>query len=48
MSTDVIQGDKAILRFLAAVELIEEDLWEQYRELTVDVLTVEKDWYSQT
>jgi hypothetical protein len=27
------QGDVAILRFLAAAELIESDLWEQYNEL---------------
>ena len=27
------QGDLAILRFLAAVELIESDLWQQYNEL---------------
>lgn len=26
-------GDVAILRFLAAVELIESDLWQQYAEL---------------
>src|SRR5579871_1020992 len=27
-------GDAAILRFLAAAELIEADLWQQYNELT--------------
>ena len=27
------QGDAAILRFLAAAELIESDLWQQYNEL---------------
>jgi len=27
------QGDRAILRFLAAAELIEADLWQQYTEL---------------
>src|ERR1700688_1737649 len=27
------RGDEAILRFLAAVELIEADLWQQYNEL---------------
>src|SRR5690242_1549577 len=27
------EGDTAILRFLAAVELIESDLWTQYAEL---------------
>ncbi len=27
------KGDIAILRFLAAVELIESDLWQQYEEL---------------
>ena len=27
------QGDVAILRFLAAAELIESDLWQQYNEL---------------
>src|SRR3984893_1773096 len=29
----VTKGDVAILRFLAAAELIESDLWEQYNEL---------------
>jgi hypothetical protein len=29
----VTEGDVAILRFLAAVELIETDLWQQYNEL---------------
>jgi Ferritin-like domain len=29
----ITQGDVAILRFLAAVELIESDLWVQYNEL---------------
>ena len=28
-----IAGDAAILRFLAAAELIESDLWTQYAEL---------------
>jgi hypothetical protein len=27
------KGDIAVLRFLAAVELIECDLWQQYEEL---------------
>ena len=27
------KGDIAILRFLAAVEIIESDLWQQYNEL---------------
>ena len=27
------QGDVAILRFLAAVEILESDLWQQYNEL---------------
>src|SRR4030081_1036689 len=27
------EGDVAILRFLAAAELIESDLWQQYNEL---------------
>jgi hypothetical protein len=27
------QGDVAILRFLAAIEIIESDLWQQYNEL---------------
>lgn len=31
--TDLSRGDAAILRFLAAAELIESDLWQQYREL---------------
>ena len=30
---DLTKGDIAILRFLAAVELIESDLWQQYEEL---------------
>src|ERR1700731_2705837 len=30
---DITRGDVAILRFLAAVELIESDLWQQYNEL---------------
>lgn len=29
----ITEGDAAILRFLAAAELIESDLWEQYAEL---------------
>ena len=29
----VTQGDVAILRFLAAAELLEQDLWQQYSEL---------------
>src|SRR6476660_5296803 len=29
----ITKGDVAILRFLAAAELIESDLWEQYNEL---------------
>ena len=29
----ITKGDVAILRFLAAVELIEHDLWQQYNEL---------------
>jgi hypothetical protein len=32
-STEITKGDIAILRFLAAAELIEFDLWEQYNEL---------------
>jgi ferritin-like protein len=32
-ATALTQGDVAILRFLAAVELIETDLWQQYNEL---------------
>jgi hypothetical protein len=31
--TAITRGDVAILRFLAAAELIESDLWEQYNEL---------------
>ena len=30
---DLTRGDIAILRFLAAAELIEADLWTQYAEL---------------
>src|SRR5881398_1418798 len=29
------QGDVAILRFLAAVEILESDLWQQYNELAL-------------
>jgi hypothetical protein len=32
-STPISKGDVAILRFLAAAELIESDLWQQYSEL---------------
>src|SRR5271166_6695830 len=32
-STTITKGDIAILRFLAAAELIESDLWTQYAEL---------------
>jgi hypothetical protein len=32
-SRKLTHGDVAILRFLAAAELIESDLWEQYNEL---------------
>src|SRR5690242_16805932 len=32
-STALNQGDIAILRFLAAAELLESDLWTQYAEL---------------
>jgi hypothetical protein len=32
-SGGITQGDVAILRFLAAVEIIESDLWQQYNEL---------------
>src|SRR4051794_41821704 len=32
-SGGVTKGDAAILRFLAAAELIETDLWQQYNEL---------------
>jgi hypothetical protein len=30
---DITRGDVAILQFLAAAELIESDLWQQYNEL---------------
>src|ERR1700689_3546139 len=33
VSTTLTRGDVAILRFLAAAELIEADLWQQYAEL---------------
>ncbi|MBV9246726.1 MAG: twin-arginine translocation signal domain-containing protein, partial [Methylobacteriaceae bacterium] len=29
----ISEGDEAILRFLAAAEIIESDLWQQYNEL---------------
>src|SRR5882762_2078146 len=29
----ITSGDAAILRFLAAIEIIETDLWQQYNEL---------------
>jgi hypothetical protein len=32
-SANLTQGDAAILRFLAAAEILESDLWEQYWEL---------------
>ena len=32
-SSAITEGDVAILRLLAAVELIESDLWQQYNEL---------------
>jgi hypothetical protein len=32
-SSSISKGDVAILRFLAAAELIEADLWQQYDEL---------------
>ncbi|GAC1391803.1 MAG: hypothetical protein NVSMB38_13320 [Ktedonobacteraceae bacterium] len=32
-SSSITQGDAAILRFLAAAELLESDLWLQYNEL---------------
>jgi Ferritin-like domain len=32
-ATEITEGDVAILRLLAAVELIETDLWQQYNEL---------------
>src|SRR5713226_3152833 len=32
-SSSLKQGDVAILRFLAAIEILETDLWQQYNEL---------------
>src|SRR5579872_2981395 len=32
-TSGITSGDAAILRFLAAVEMIENDLWQQYNEL---------------
>jgi hypothetical protein len=32
-NSSITKGDIAILRFLAAAELIEADLWQQYAEL---------------
>ena len=32
-AVDLNNGDVAILRFLAAAEIIESDLWTQYAEL---------------
>src|SRR6266567_1275685 len=32
-SPAVTKGDVAILRFLAAIEILETDLWQQYNEL---------------
>src|SRR5205823_3426978 len=32
-SGSLTQGDVAILRFLAAAEILETDLWQQYNEL---------------
>src|SRR5262245_36265969 len=31
----ISEGDAAILRFLAAAEILESDFWEQYTELSV-------------
>ena len=31
--SSITQGDAAILRFLAAAEILETDLWQQYNEL---------------
>lgn len=35
-SSRIPQGDIAVLRFLAAAELVEDDLWQQYCELAVN------------
>jgi len=35
-SVRLTQGDAAVLRFLAAAELLEDDLWQQYAELAVN------------
>lgn len=35
-NSDITAGDVAILRFLAAAEFLEADLWEQYAELAND------------
>jgi hypothetical protein len=32
-SEEITEGDEAILRFLAAAEILETDLWQQYNEL---------------
>ena len=32
----ITKGDVAVLKFLAAAELVEEDLWQQYCELAVN------------
>src|SRR5580693_5446209 len=32
-TSEITEGDVAILRLLAAIELIETDLWQQYNEL---------------
>jgi hypothetical protein len=33
---ELTEGDAAILRFLAAAEIIETDLWQQYKELALE------------
>jgi hypothetical protein len=33
---EVTPGDVAVLKFLAAAELVEDDLWQQYTELAID------------
>jgi hypothetical protein len=38
-SGSLTKGDAAILRFLAAAEILESDLWEQYWELSFPSMT---------
>jgi hypothetical protein len=40
----ITRGDIAILRFLAAAELIESDLWQQYNEPLARTVAIRRTW----